>query len=215
MKYAAAMRSRDRIRILLADDHLVVRMGLAAIIGIEKDFELAGEAGNGREAVRLAAELDPDVIIMDLMMPQLNGVEATERIFRQNPDAKILILTTFGDSEDLKRALDAGALGAMVKDSAHAELIDAIRATARGERTLSPAIRSQLRSSTPQPDLTPRQIEILSYVAKGLNNREIAPLIGIGPDCVKAHLKTAFARLGATSRSDAAAIAVNSKLIEV
>ena len=206
---------KRKIRILLADDHLVVRMGLAAIIGIEKDFELAGEAGNGREAVRLAAELDPDVIIMDLMMPQLNGVEATERIFRQNPDAKILILTTFGDSEDLKRALDAGALGAMVKDSAHAELIDAIRATARGERTLSPAIRSQLRSSTPQPDLTPRQLEILSYVAKGLNNREIAPLIGIGPDCVKAHLKTAFARLGATSRSEAVAIAVNSKLIEV
>ena len=209
------MRSRARIRILLADDHLVVRMGLAAIIGIEKDFELAGEAGNGREAVRLAAELDPDVIIMDLMMPQLNGVEATERIFRQNPDAKILILTTFGDSKDLKRALDAGALGAMVKDSAHAELIDAIRATARGERTLSPAIRSQLRSSTPQPDLTPRQIEILSYVAKGLNNREIAPLIGIGPDCVKAHLKTAFARLGAASRSEAVALAVHAKLITV
>ena len=206
---------KRKIRILLADDHLVVRMGLAAIIGIEKDFELAGEAGNGREAVRLAAELDPDVIIMDLMMPQMDGVEATERIFRQNPDAKILILTTFGDSEDLKRALDAGALGAMVKDSAHAELIDAIRATARGERTLSPAIRSQLRSSTLLPDLTPRQLEILSYVAKGLNNREIAPLIGIGPDCVKAHLKTAFARLGATSRSEAVAIAVNSKLIEV
>ena len=118
---------KRKIRILLADDHLVVRMGLAAIIGIEKDFELAGEAGNGREAVRLAAELDPDVIIMDLMMPQMDGVEATERIFRQNPDAKILILTTFGGSDDLKRALDAGALGAMVKDSAHAELIDAIR----------------------------------------------------------------------------------------
>ena len=206
---------KRKIRILLADDHLVVRMGLAAIIGIEKDFELAGEAGNGREAVRLAAELDPDVIIMDLMMPQMDGVEATERIFRQNPDAKILILTTFGGSDDLKRALDAGALGAMVKDSAHAELIDAIRATARGERTLSPAIRSQLRSSTPQPDLTPRQIEILSYVAKGLNNREIAPLIGIGPDCVKAHLKTAFARLGVASRSEAVAIAVHAKLISV
>ena len=205
---------KRKIRILLADDHLVVRMGLAAIIGIEKDFELAGEAGNGREAVRLAAELDPDVIIMDLMMPQMDGVEATERIFRQNPDAKILILTTFGGSDDLKRALDAGALGAMVKDSAHAELIDAIRATARGERTLSPAIRSQLRSSAPQPDLTPRQIEILSYVAKGLNNREIAPLIGIGPDCVKAHLKTAFARLGVASRSEAVAIAIREHLLK-
>ena len=205
---------KRKIRILLADDHLVVRMGLAAIIGIEKDFELAGEAGNGREAVRLAAELDPDVIIMDLMMPQMDGVEATERIFRQNPDAKILILTTFGASEDIRRALDAGAIGAMVKDSAHAELIDAIHATARGERTLSPSIRSQLRTSDSAPSLTPRQLEILSYVAKGLNNREIAPLIGIGPDCVKAHLKTAFARLGVASRSEAVAIAIREHLLK-
>ena len=206
---------KRKIRILLADDHLVVRMGLAAIIGIEKDFELAGEAGNGQDAVRLAAELDPDVIIMDLMMPKLDGVRATERILKENPNRKILILTTFGASEDIKRALDAGAIGAMVKDSAHAELIDAIRATARGERTLSPSIKSQLKTSDATPTLTPRQIEILSYVAKGLNNREIAPLIGIGPDCVKAHLKTAFARLGATSRSEAVAIAVNSKMIAV
>ena len=209
------MRSRAKIRILLADDHLVVRMGLAAIIGIEKDLELAGEAGNGQDAVRLAAELNPDIIIMDLMMPQMDGVEATEQIFRQNQDAKILILTTFGGSDDLKRALDAGALGAMVKDSAHAELIDAIHATARGERTLSPSIRSQLKTSYSTPNLTPRQLEILSYVAKGLNNREIAPLIGIGPDCVKAHLKTAFARLGAASRSEAVALAVHAKLITV
>ena len=206
---------KRKIRILLADDHLVVRMGLAAIIGIEKDFELAGEAGNGQDAVRLAAELNPDVIIMDLMMPKLNGVKATEKILKENPDRKILILTTFGASEDIRRALDAGAIGAMVKDSAHAELIGAIHATARGERTLSPSIRSQLRTSDSTPSLTPRQLEILSYVAKGLNNREIAPLVGIGPDCVKAHLKTAFARLGATSRSEAVAIAVNSKMIEV
>ena len=209
------MKSRDKIRILLADDHLVVRMGLAAIIGIETDLSLAGEASDGLEAVQLSDKLRPDVIIMDLMMPRLNGVVATEQILRKRPDAKILILTTFGDSKDIKRALDSGALGAMVKDSAHAELINAIRATARGERTLSPAIRNQLRSSAPKPDLTPRQLEILSYVAKGLNNREIAPLIGIGPDCVKAHLKTAFARLGAASRSEAVAIAVHAKLITV
>ena len=207
---------KRKIRILLADDHLVVRMGLAAIIGIEKDLELAGEAGNGQDAVRLAAELNPDVIIMDLMMPKLDGVKATERILKENPDRKILILTTFGASEDIKRALDAGAIGAMVKDSAHAELIGAIRATARGERTLSPSIKSQLKTASDStPNLTPRQLEILSYVAKGLNNREIAPLIGTGPDCVKAHLKTAFARLGATSRSEAVALALNAGLIKV
>ena len=207
---------KRKIRILLADDHLVVRMGLAAIIGIEKDLELAGEAGNGEDAIRLADELDPDVIIMDLMMPKLDGVKATERILKENPDRKILILTTFGASEDIKRALDAGAIGAMIKDSAHAELIGAIRATARGERTLSPSIKSQLKTASDStPNLTPRQLEILSYVAKGLNNREIAPLIGIGPDCVKAHLKTAFARLGATSRSEAVALALNAGLIKV
>ena len=207
---------KRKIRILLADDHLIVRMGLAAIIGIEKDFELAGEADNGQEAVRLAAELNPDVIIMDLMMPKLDGVKATERILKENPDRKILILTTFGASEDIRRALDAGAIGAMVKDSAHTELIGAIRATARGERTLSPSIMSQLKASSDStPSLTPRQIEILSYVAKGLNNREIAPLIGIGPDCVKAHLKTAFARLGAASRSEAVAIALQKRLLNI
>ena len=206
---------KRKIRILLADDHLVVRMGLAAIIGIEKDLELAGEAGNGQDAVRLAAELNPDVIIMDLMMPKLDGVRAIERILKENPDQKVLILTTFGASEDIKRALNAGAIGAVVKDSAHAELIDAIRATARGERTLSPSIKSQLKTSDSAPNLTPRQIEILSYVAKGLNNREIAPLIGIGPDCVKAHLKTAFARLGAASRSEAVAIAIQKHLLKI
>ena len=204
-----------KTRILIADDHLVVRLGLAAIIGIEKDMFVVGEACDGQEAVRLAVALKPDVIVMDLMMPKLGGADATETILRTNPAAKILILTTFGTSDELHRALDAGAIGALVKDSAHAELIDAIRATARGERTLSPSIKSQLKTADATPNLTPRQLEILSYVAKGLNNREIAPLIGIGPDCVKAHLKTAFARLGATSRSEAVAIAVNSKLIEV
>ena len=206
---------KRKIRILLADDHLVVRMGLAAIIGIENDFELAGEADNGQDAVRLAAELKPDVIIMDLMMPKQDGVRATECILKENPDQKILILTTFGASEDIKRTLDAGAIGAMVKDSAHAELIGAIRATARGERTLSPSIKNQLKASDSTPNLTPRQLEILTYVAKGLNNREIAPLIGIGPDCVKAHLSSCFARLGAASRSEAVAIALRKHLLKI
>ena len=193
---------KRKIRILLADDHLVVRMGLAAIIGIENDFELAGEADNGQDAVRLAAELKPDVIIMDLMMPKQDGVRATECILKENPDQKILILTTFGASEDIKRTLDAGAIGA-------------IRATARGERTLSPSIKNQLKASDSTPNLTPRQLEILTYVAKGLNNREIAPLIGIGPDCVKAHLSSCFARLGAASRSEAVAIALRKNLLKI
>lgn len=203
-----------KINILLADDHLVVRMGLAAIIGIEKDLTLAGEACDGLEAVRLAQTLRPDVIVMDLMMPRLGGVEATERILKADPSAKIMILTTFGSSDELRRALDAGAIGALVKDSAHAELIDAIRSVAAGKPTFSPAIERQLRSTGPEVDLTSRQVEILKYVANGLSNKEIAPLIGVGPDCVKAHLKAAFARLGATSRSEAVAIAIRMHLLE-
>ena len=204
-----------KTRILLADDHLVVRMGLAAIIGIEKDLVVVGEASNGIEAVCLASELTPDVIIMDLMMPKLGGANATAEILKVNSAAKILILTSFGTSEDLKRALDAGAVGALVKDSAHAELIAAIRSVANGKRTLSPAIDRQLKSSAPAPDLSTRQIEILSYVAKGLTNAEIATLIGIGPDCVKAHLKVAFARLNASSRSEAVVIAMREHLLDI
>lgn len=203
----------SRIRILIADDHLVVRMGLAAIIGIEKDMTVVGEACDGREAVRLAAALKPDVIVMDLMMPKLGGADATEAILKANPAAKILILTTFGTSDELRRALNAGAVGALVKDSAYKQLIGAIQHTASGKRMISPEIERQLKASEQEPELTPRQIEILTYVAKGLNNREIARQIGIGPDCVKAHLKTAFARLGAASRSEAVVLALRGQLL--
>ena len=202
-----------KTRILIADDHLVVRMGLAAIIGLEKDTAVVGEACDGQEAVRLAAALKPDVIVIDLMMPKLGGADATETILRANPDAKILILTTFGTSDELRRALDAGAVGALVKDSAHGQLIGAIRHAASGDLTISPEIKRQLRASEQKPELTSRQTEILTYVAKGLNNREIAEQIGIGNDCVKAHLKTAFARLGAASRSEAVVIALRGQLL--
>ena len=203
-----------RIRVLLADDHLVVRMGLAAIIDLEADMSVIGEASNGDEAVRLAAELRPDVVIMDLMMPKLNGADASAKILRANPDAKILVLTTFGTSDELKNALVGGVLGALVKDSAHLELIAAIRATAAGHRHVSPVIERQIRSAPKRIELTERHVEILGYVAKGFSNADIANMIGIGRDCVKAHLKTAFARLNASSRSEAVAIAIREGLLK-
>ena len=206
-------KNNRKIRVMLADDHLVVRMGLAAIISIERDMELVGEAADGLAAVKLAAELRPDVVIMDIMMPKLDGVAATAEIHKRNPDAHILVLTSFGTSEDLRRALASGATGALVKDSAQTELVSAIRECAAGKKTISPSIARQLKCEMPKTELSPRQLEMLSYVAKGFNNAEIASMVGIGRDCVKAHLSAAFTRLGASSRSEAVAIAIRENLI--
>ena len=202
-----------KIKVMLADDHLVVRMGLAAIISIERDMEVVGEAADGAESVKLAAELHPDVVIMDIMMPKLDGVAATAEIRKHNPETKILILTTFGTSDELRRALDVGATGALVKDSAQTELVSAIRECAAGRKIISPAVARQLQYEMPKIELSPRQLEMLSYVAKGFNNAEIANMVGIGRDCVKAHLSAAFTRLNASSRSEAVAIAIRLGLL--
>ena len=207
-------RNLKKIRVMIADDHLVVRMGLAAIISIERDMELVGEAADGVAAVKLAVELHPDVVIMDIMMPKLDGVAATAEIRKRNPDTQILILTTFGTSDDLRRALAAGATGALVKDSAQTELVSAIRKCATGEKAISPAIARQLQCEMPKIELSPRQLEMLNYVAKGFNNAEIAAMVGIGRDCVKAHLSAAFTRLNAASRSEAVAIAIRLGLMQ-
>ena len=207
-------RAGRKTRVMLADDHLVVRMGLAAIISIERDMEVVGEAADGAEAVKLAAELHPDVVIMDIMMPKLDGVAATAEIRKRNPDTQILILTTFGTSDDLRRALEVGATGALVKDSAQTELVSAIRECAAGRKILSPAVARQLQSEMPKIELSPRQLEMLNYVAKGFNNAEIANMVGIGRDCVKAHLSAAFTRLNASSRSEAVAIAIRLGLLQ-
>lgn len=202
-----------RKAVLLVDDHLVVRMGLATIINMEKDLVVVGEAADGEAAVRLVRQLAPDVIVMDIRMPRLGGADATVEILRRNPSAKILLLTSFGESADVRRALDAGALGAIVKDSTHAELLAAIRQTANGKRTVSPDVQRALLRAEGQPRLSTRQIEILTYAARGLITDAIADKLGIGPDCVKAHLRTAFALLGAASRSEAVAIALQKGLI--
>lgn len=197
----------EKIRVLLADDHLVVRMGLAAIISFEKDLKLVGEASDGEEAVRKAAELRPDVIVMDLMMPLLDGASATERIRAANPGAKVLVLTTFGGSEEMKRALEAGAAGALVKGAQKKDLLSAIRRIAAGERVVSDEIARAIEM-LPSGELSERQIEVLRLAAKGLSNRDIAKVLGVSLDCIKEHLKLVFARFNAATRTEAVAIAV-------
>ena len=208
------MGTRERkIRILLADDHLIVRMGMASILSFEEDMEVVGEAGNGLDAVKMAAELSPDVVLMDLQMPEFGGADATAKIHEANPNIKILILTTFGTSADLKKAMDGGAAGALIKNSSQNEIIAAIRGAVVGERTVSSEIRHTLRDLQSIPELSPRQLEILNLIAKGFSNSEIAGIAGISLETVKDHIKKILMRLGVSSRTEAASLAINLNLI--
>lgn len=203
-----------KTRILIADDHLVVRMGLAAIIDCENDLSVVGEAEDGAKAVELVKSLKPDVVVMDLMMPRMNGADATAAIKRECPNTRVLVLTTFSGSGDVRRALDAGASGAIVKDTSYDGLIAAIRTVSAGGNVLSSEIEGVILAKADAPKLSTRQIEILRLAAKGLSYGEIARLLNIGIDCVKSHMRTAFARLDASTRSEAVAKALGLGLIQ-
>ena len=205
----------NRIKVLLVDDHLVVRMGIAAIISFEKDLVVIGETGNGIDAVRLARELKPDVIVMDLMMPKMSGADATVEILKENPAAKVLALTTFGTSIEIRKMLDAGAAGALVKTSSQTEIIDAIRSVAAGRHVISKEISNSLKAEPDVPKLSSRQIEVMNLVAKGFANNDIARILNISVNSVKDHLKNIYTILDVSSRTEAATIAINLKLISV
>ena len=207
------MNAKGNIRVLLADDHAVVRMGIASVLAVTDGFEVAGEADNGLDAARLAQERKPDVVLMDLQMPELTGAEATARIRAENPDVKVLVLTSFGTSVELKKAMDAGASGALEKNSSCPEIIDAIRDVAAGKQVMNDHIRLTLQEFKSMPDMSPRQTEILNLVAKGLSNKEIANVLGLSADTVKEHVTRILERIGATSRTEAASIAINLGLI--
>ncbi len=200
-------------KILFADDHQIVREGLIRLIDREDDLEIVSEAENGSEAVRLAAELVPDLVILDLRMPVMDGATAAKKILAANPDAKILLLTSFATASDINLALESGVLGAVVKDSPSETIIKAIRATLRGEKYVSPEIAATITEHKSAPPLSERQKDILRLVAKGFNNDEIARMIGITRHGVKAHLSIAFERLGASSRAEAASMALTMGII--
>ena len=203
-----------RIRILVADDHALLRRGLVNLLKYQKDFAIVGEACNGEEAVRLASELRPDVVVMDLSMPVMDGVEATRRIHEIRPGTHILILTTFGTSIDVARAVRSGASGALVKDSDDDELLSAIRTAANGGTAFSPEIQAQLQEPPP-PELTDRQREILESIVHGLASDAIAAKLGISSDAVNQHINAIRTKLGAANRAEAVAIALRKHLLKV
>mgnify|MGYP003308564001 CR=1 FL=1 len=208
------MKSATRIRVLIADDHTIVRAGLAALLGTEDDLEIVGQAKNGEEAVRETVRLVPDVVIMDLMMPKKDGVEATAEIATQVPSAKVILLTTFGTSNGIAQALRNGARGAMLKNADNAQLAQAIRKVAGGGEYVSPEIRQQLAVEPPIPDLTPRQKEILASMIRGLTDRDIARQLGIRQDGVNEHVSAILRKIGAANRTEAVAIALRKHLLK-
>ena len=209
------MKSAARIRVLIADDHTIVRAGLAALLGTERDLEIVGQAKNGIEAVRETLRLSPDVVIMDLMMPKKDGVEATAEIAAKAPTAKVILLTTFGTSDGIAHALQNGARGAILKNADNAQLASAIRKVAAGGQYLSPEIRQQLAADPPLPDLTPRQREILSSMVRGFTDRDIARQLGIRQDGVNDHVSAILQKLNAANRTEAVAVALRKHLLKI
>ena len=206
------------IRVLVVDDHPVVRSGLAGLLDVEADMEIVGEAGDGEEALTRVAALAPDVVLMDLRMPKLDGVGATARITAEFPSSRVLVLTTYDTDADIIRAVEAGASGYLLKDTPRLQLVDAVRAAARGETVLAPPVAarlvSRLRSPAPVPEpggtnpLTPREVEVLRAVSRGLSNADIGRALFIGEATVKTHLLRAFNKLGVDDRTRAVTAAM-------
>jgi DNA-binding NarL/FixJ family response regulator len=204
-----------RTRVLIADDHPVVRTGLAAVITQEPDLVLVGEAENGERAVALYRERRPDVVLMDLRMPVMGGVEAIRAITGEFPSARILALTTYEGDADIRRALGAGARGYLLKDMLLSDVITAIRAVLRGERVIPAGVATRLAEYPERSELTERELEVLQLVARGLSNKEVAKAIGRMDETVKIHLKNIFAKLDVDDRTEAVTVALSRGLIHL
>jgi len=198
------------VRIVLVDDHPVVRAGLSGILSAEPDFEIVGEADDGEEAVRLALECEPDLVLMDLYMPKLDGIAATAQIAMKCPAVPVLILTTYDSRWDVVRAIEAGAAGFILKDTPRVELVQAVRSVLRGETVLGPQAAQVLadRLRAPRGGVTAREIEVLTLVAKGLNNAAIGRELFISEATVKTHLVRVFGKLGVDDRTAAVTAAI-------
>jgi DNA-binding NarL/FixJ family response regulator len=196
-----------RTRVLIADDHGVLRDGLGRVIAAQADLELVGAAANGAEAVALFRETVPDVVLMDLEMPDMDGIEATRAIHSERPETAVLILTSFSDRPRIVRAIDAGAVGYLLKDASADDVVRGVRAAARGGSPLDPRAARALLDSTPEPDplagVSPREREVLGLLLEGMPNKLIARSLGISEKTVKSHLTNVFRAIGVTDRVQA------------
>ena len=210
--------SSKPIRVMLVDDHAMVRRGLATFLKVFDDLELAGEAENGQAAIQLCAKLQPDIVLMDMVMPDMNGATATRTIRQQFPNVQVIALTSFKEEELVKSALEAGAIGYLLKDVSADELVRAIRSAHAGRATLSPEAAQALVHAASQPptpayDLTERERTVLALMIEGLNNTQIAGKLTVSPSTIKSHVSNILAKLGVTSRTEAVTLALRSRII--
>jgi len=207
----------EPIRILIADDHFVVRQGLAALLVARNGMEVVGEAATGREAVELARKLQPDVILIDMIMPELEGPEAIALIKQENPKARILVLTSFGESKQIAAAIQAGALGYLLKDSSPDDLLHAIRSVHRGSLVLTQDLALKLMQTQPAPtpldQLTERESDVLRLLAQGQSNQEIALNLNISMTTVRSHVSNILLKLNVSNRTQAALVAQERRLL--
>lgn len=205
----------SEIKVLIADDHAVVRMGLSALLSAEDDIEVVGEVKNGEEAVRDALRLMPDVVVMDLVMPKKDGIAATAELREKLPSARVLILTSYSTSDGIAHAIEAGAVGALMKSAENESLINAIRAVHAGKRVIPAVVKRLMAEDPPVPKLSPRQLEILASITRGLSNDDIAKQLGIGKASIKTHVLALFQKLGAANRAEAVAITLRKQLLKI
>lgn len=217
-----AMAMDMPIKVLIVDDHEMVRIGLAAVLGTEEDIEVVGEASNGIEGIRLAEEYKPDVVLMDLVMDGMDGVETTRRIMELVPDCKVIVLTSYVDDEKIYPVIEAGAFSYLLKTSRASEIAEAIRAAVKGQPILESQVASKImnrfrqgkQEKLPHEDLTEREMEVLRLIAKGKSNQEVADELFIGVKTVKFHVTNILAKLGVEDRTQAAIYAYKHGLAE-
>jgi two-component system NarL family response regulator len=209
------LKKTSPIRVMLVDDHPAFRKGMAALIESEPDLKVVAEAGNGLDAVALFRQHQPDVVLMDLRLPGMGGVETTLAIRKEHPDARIIVLTTFDADEDIHRAMQSGAQSYLLKDTPEDELADTIRAVHAGQMCLPPKLAARLTARQRRPELSPREIEVLQFLVKGRSNKEIGSALFVCEDTIKAHFRTLFVKLGVSDRTEAAITAIRHGIVHL